>query len=96
MPALLHQVDGIDYLVPDRANGRGRVRRGRALGWNGFQGITLRSAASTDGRVGLAVLDSGKRLGLARYHHCARGVGCADTGSGCPARRDLELLHSLE
>jgi hypothetical protein len=52
-------------------------------------------AASADGRDGLAVLDSGKRLGLARYHHYARGVGCADTGSGCAVRRDLELRHGL-
>ena len=63
--------------------------------WDGtaFSGTTLRSAASADGPAGLAVLDSGKRLGLARYHHCARGAGCADTGIGCAARRYLELRH---
>jgi hypothetical protein len=66
----------------------------RDLGRNGIQRSTLRSAASTDGPAGVAVLDSGERLGLARHSHSARGVGCAGTGSGCAARRDLELLNA--
>ena len=64
--------------------------------WNGtaFSGLLIRSAASAIGPAGLAVLDSGQHLGIAHHYHRARGAGCADTGSGCAARRDLELLDA--
>jgi hypothetical protein len=77
-----------------RANGCGRVLRGRALGWNDVQRTTHRSAASADGPASLTVLDSGERRGLAHHYHRARGAGCAGPRSGCAAGRDLELLHA--
>ena len=52
----------------------------------------LAAAASPDGRVAHAVLDSGKRLGLAHHSHSARSARCASTAA---ARRELVLHHGL-
>src|SRR6266853_633809 len=59
-----------------------------------FLDILAASITIADRPAGFAVLDSGERLGIAHHPHSTRGVGCAGTGSGCAARRHLELLDA--